>query len=99
MVLVLENSSVREAITDAIKQQQLNGDAILSKIYLPEESLMPTTCPVDCTRGFYAMAFALQAKQRLGLNSPVRCIGFGRKGHEGYPGWRVKHNHNDEMLL
>ena len=34
MVLVLENSSVREAITDAIKQQQLHGDAILSKIYL-----------------------------------------------------------------
>ena len=50
-------------------------------------------------RGFYAMAFALQAKKRLGLNSPVRCIGFGRIGHEPYLDWRVKHNHNDEMLL
>ena len=39
VVLALDNSSVREAITDAIKQQQIKGDAILSKIFLPEESL------------------------------------------------------------
>ena len=99
VVLVLENSKARGPITDAIKQQQFKGDAILSKICLPEESLLPTIFPVNCTRGFYAIAFALQAKKRLGLNSPVRCIGYCCNGHEPYPDWLGKHNHNDEMLL
>ena len=49
VVLALENSKARGPITDAIKQQQLNGDAILSKICLPEESILPTIFPVDCT--------------------------------------------------
>ena len=93
------NSSVREAITDAIKQQQIKGDAILFKIFLPEESLLPAIFPFPCTRGFYAVAFALQAKRRLGLNSPVQCIGFGRNGREGCPDWEIGHHHDEETLL
>ena len=29
----------------------------------------------------------------------MRCIGFGRKGHEGFPDWRIGHGHQEEMLL
>ena len=29
----------------------------------------------------------------------MRCIGFGRKGHEGFPDRPIGHGHNEEMLL
>ena len=99
VVLALENSKARKPITEAIKKQQLTGDAIMSKICLPEEDLLPRIFKIDCTRGFYAIAFALQAKKRLELKKPVRCVGFGRKGHEGSPGWHIGHGHNQELLL
>ena len=99
VVLALENSGVRKKVTRAIKQEQFQGDPILSKILFPEESLVPAIFPFQCTRGFYAVAFALQAKKRLGLRNPVQCIGFGRRGHEGCPHWKICHNHHEEMLL
>ena len=45
------------------------------------------------------MALALQAAKTQGLNKPVQCIGFGRKGHEGHLHWGVGHNHDEEILL
>ena len=79
VVLALENTESRQLIAAAINKQQLTGDPIMSKICLPEENLLPRLFNVDCTRGFYAIAFALQGKKKLGLKKPVRCIGFGRK--------------------
>ena len=99
MVLALENSRVRKKITDAIKQQQNRRDAILSKILFLDESLLPAIFPFRCTCGFYAVAFALQAKKRLGLHNPVQCIGFARKGHEGRPDWGIRHRHDEEIQL
>ena len=29
----------------------------------------------------------------------MRCIGYGRKGHEGCPHWPIGHGHDEEMLL
>ena len=48
---------------------------------------------------FNAVAFALQAKNRLGLYNPVQCIGFARKGHEGRPDWGIGHRHDEEIQL
>ena len=95
VVLALENSGVRKKVTRAIKQEQFQGDPILSKILFPEESLVPAIFPFQCTRGFYAVAFALQVKKRLGLRNPMQCIGFGRNGHEGCPDW----GYGEETLL
>ena len=33
------------------------------------------------------------------VRSPVRCIGFGRIGHEWFPDRPIGHGHNEEMLL
>ena len=99
MVLALENSGVRKKITNAIIEEKSKGDPIISKILLPKDSLLERIFEVDCTRGFYAIAFALQAKKRLSLRRPVRCIGYGRKGHEGCPHWPIGHGHDEEMLL
>ena len=99
IALALEDSAAKDPITAAINEQQLLGDAILSKIYVAEDSAIEKLCRPDCTRGFYAMAFSLQAKYRLKLKNPVRCIGFGRQGHEGNPNWKVGFDHDQEMLL
>lgn len=66
---------------------------------MAQDSALRYICKPDSTRGFYAIAFALQAKNRQGLKNPVRCIGFGRQGHEGLPAWSVGHDHNSEMEL
>ena len=99
IALALEDSAAKDPITAAINEQKLLGDAILSKIYVAEDSAIEKLCRPDCTRGFYAMAFSLQAKYRLKLKNPVRCIGFGRQGHEGNPNWKVGFDHDQEMLL
>ena len=99
VVLALENTDDRKQISEAIKAEQLAGDPIVSKICLPAENLLPRIFKVDSTRGFYAIAFALQAKRNLGLKKPVQCIGFGRKGHEGCPSWNIHHGHYHEMML
>ena len=99
MVLALENTHDRILISKAIKAQQLTDDPIMSKICLPAETLLPRIFKVDSTRGFYAIAFALQAKRKLRLNKPVQCIGFGRKGHEGCPSWNTHHGHYQEMMM
>ena len=99
VVLALEITKARQTITSATEESNYRTDPILSKICLPSEDFLPKIFARDCTRGFYAIAFALQAKQRLLLSEAVRCIGFGRKGHEGVPQWRVGHGHHEEMLL
>ena len=84
MVLALENTEVRKQITETINnKQQLTGDAIMSNICLPEENLLPRIFKVDCTRGFYAIAFALQAKKRLGLNNQCDALALAVKGMKG----------------
>ena len=99
IALALENSGAKDPIIAAINEQKRLGDAVISKIHVAEDSALKKLCKPDSTRGFYAIAFALQAKNRLGLNNPVRCIGFGRQGHEGLPAWGVGHDHGREMEL
>ena len=99
IALAIENSPATDPIAAAIKEQQLLGDAILSKIYVAKDSTRKRLCSPDSTRGFYAIAFSLQASKRKKLKNPVRCVGFGRQGHEGHPDWQILHDHDQEMLL
>ena len=72
------------------------ANPILAKILWPKDAELELIFAIDCTRGFYAVAFALQAMTRLQLTNPVSCIGFGRSGHENYPYWRIHHDHEQE---
>ena len=76
-----------------------NTKAILAKIFWPKDAERELIFAIDCTRGFYAVAFALQAMTRLQLTNPVSCIGFGRSGHENYPYWRIQHDHEQEKVI
>ena len=99
-MLPLENTKARHPISQAIiEQRAAANDCVLNKICLPNEEPLKQVTSVDCTRGFYAIAFALQARNRRGVTSPVRCIGFGRRGHEGDTTWQIGHNHDEEMRL
>ena len=83
VVLALENTESRKPITEANNKQQLTGDPIVSKICLPAENLLPRLFNVDCTRGFYAITFALQAKRKLGLTSQRDALALVVKGMKG----------------
>jgi hypothetical protein len=96
LVLALENSSAKQPIYDAVKASK---DLFFSKFCLPEEKVLARLFATDCTRGFYAIAFALQAKRRLGLKQAVKCIGFGGRGHHDDAKVRIFHGHDEEMLL
>ena len=65
----------------------------------PKDAELELIFAIDCTRGFYAVAFALQAMTRLQLTNPVSCIGFGRSGHEGHPNWKILHDHEQEKVI
>ena len=99
VVLALENTDDRKQISEAIKAEQLAGDPIMSKICLPAARLLPSIFEVAGIRGFDAIAFAAQAKRKLRLSKPMRCIGVGRHGHEGCPRWDIHHGHYQDMML
>ena len=81
IVLALENTKMRGQITQAVKDAIIDGDQLFKKIKFIKEDLAKAVFAIDCTRGFYAIAFALQARRRLSPGQPVKCIGFGRRGH------------------
>ena len=102
VVLALENSDAREPIVEAIVEERgrsPGANPILAKIFWPKDAALELIFAIDCTRGFYAVAFALQAMTRLQLTNPVSCIGFGRSGHENYPYWRIHHDHEQEKVI
>ena len=72
------------AMPSPIKKKQLTGDAIMSKICLLAEDLPPWIFKIDCTRGFYAIAFAWQAKRRLGVKKKqCEALALATKGMKG----------------
>ena len=99
VVCALENSKGRALLQAAILQRAEVGDLTMQKIAFASEQSLSRLFEPDSTRGFYALAFALQARARLDLGSPVFCLGFGRRGHEGAPEWPMGHNHADELIL
>ena len=102
VVLALENTKAREQIIKAIVEergQSPGANPILDKILWPKDAELELLFAIDCTRGFYAVAFALQAMTRLQLTNPVSCIGFGRSGHEGHPNWKILHDHEQEKVI
>ena len=102
VVLALENTNAREKISKAIVEERgrsPGANPILAKILWPKDAELELIFAIDCTRGFYAVAFALQAMTRLQLTNPVSCIGFGRSGHENYPYWRIHHDHEQEKVI
>ena len=99
IVLGMENTKAREPVTQAVKAAIQTGDVFFEKIKFLKEDMVTTVFVIDCTRGFYALAFALQARRRLSVDQPVKCIGFGRRGHHNNPKQWIHHQHNEEMLL
>ncbi len=99
IVLARENTNARGPVTQAVKAEIQAGDVFFSKIHFLKEDLAKTVFVNDCTRGFYALAFALQARRRLRIDQPVKCIGFGRRGHHNNPKQWIHHQHSEEMLL
>ena len=99
VVCALENSKARALLQGAILKCARVGDSTMQKIAFASEQSLSRLFEPDSTRGFYALAFALQARARLDLGSPVFCLGFGRRGHEGAPEWPMGHNHADELIL
>ena len=98
VVCALENSSDRVRLQRAIEDRAGAGDETMRKIVCANVGCLRRLFEPDSTRGFYALAFALQARARLGLRFPVECIGFGRRGHEGNPEWPIHHGHRDELI-
>jgi hypothetical protein len=99
IVLAMENTKARGDVTQAVKAELLSGDAFFEKIHFLKEDMVKTVFVSDCTRGFYALAFALQARRRLKIDQPVKCIGFGRRGHHNNSKQWIHHGHSEEMLL
>ena len=99
IVLAMENTKARGPVTQAVKAAIQAGDVFFSKIQFLKEDLAKTVFVNDCTRGFYALAFALQARRRLRIHQPVKCIGFGRRGHHNNAKQWIHHGHSEEMLL
>ena len=99
IVLALENTKARVKITQAVKDAIMDGNELFKKINFIKEDLAKVVFAVDCTRGFYAIAFALQARRRLSPGQPVKCIGFGRRGHHNNPKQLIQHQHSEELLL
>ena len=81
----LENSANAEIIYKELEQKK-------SRILLPSISFREKLFKVDCTRGFYALALALQAKCALGLTNPIRVVGFGGAGHHYDANHCIYHN-------
>ena len=87
----LENSECADAMYTELEQKK-------SPIVLLSASFREKLFRVDCTRGFYALAFALQAKRLLNL-SPVRVVGFGGPGHHYNPDHPIYHNVRAEHAI
>ena len=98
-VLAMENSPARKPILRAIQTAIADGDEFFNKIRSFKEDMEWTLFPTQCSRGFIGIAFALQAKLRLGLSRPVKCIGFGGSGHHNNANQPLYHEHGAELLI
>lgn len=98
-VLAMENSPARQPIMNAVQNAIADGDLFFSKIKSFREDMEWTLFPIQCARGFIGIAFALQAKLRLGLSRRVKCIGFGRSGHHGNTNHPLFHEHLAELKV
>jgi hypothetical protein len=98
-VLAMENSPARKPILRAIQTAIADGDEFFSKVRSFREDMEGTLFPTQCTRGFLGIAFALQAKRRLGLSRPVKCIGFGGSGHHNNASQPMYHQHHQELQI
>ena len=106
MVLALENTKARleiqRAVENLLKMERGPPDECFNKFHFVPEKYTEgwnSVFRIDCTRGFYAIAFALQVNRRLEMGTPVKCVGFGRAGHHDNKSHRIHHQHSEELLL
>lgn len=71
------------------------------KIILPNMEYMKNIYKLNCdlTRGFFAILFCLQVKERINNLLNIYIIGYGGSGHHFFKDWRMYHDHKSEMVI
>jgi hypothetical protein len=71
------------------------------RVTLPNMEYMENLYKLNCdlTRGFFAILFCLQVKERINNLLNIYVIGYGGSGHHFFKDWRMYHDHKSEVVI